>query len=167
MRTAHFSSRLGVVCVWGCLLRRGGVCLGGVSAHGGVCLGGVYPEDVCPEGCLPRGVSTQGVSAQRGVCLGGVCLGGVCHTPYEQNDCQTGVKTLPCPKLLLRVVNMDFWSQEPFYWPNTNTITKNTKWRPFKIILSDWHIVWVFKILTAKWHITMIPPPPSIRCVTP
>ena len=52
---------------------------------------GVFPEGVCfwaseQRRCLPRGV-----------CLGGVCPG-VCvaDTPCEQNDWQTGVKTLPC-----------------------------------------------------------------------
>ena len=50
------------------------------------------------------GMSAKGVSAYRIVCPGGVhphCMLG--YTP-EQNDWQTGVKTLPCPKLRLRAV---------------------------------------------------------------
>ena len=33
---------------------------------------------------------------------GSVCLG--VYTPREQNDWQTGVKTLPCPRFRLRAV---------------------------------------------------------------
>ena len=46
---------------------------------------------------------------------GGMCLpgGGVCPEeggPCEQNDWQTGVKTLPCPKLRLRAVMINMFS---------------------------------------------------------
>ena len=68
--------------------------------------GGVYLE-----GCLPG----------KGVCLEGVCLwvvpaqgcilacNGADTTPSKQNDWQTGVKTLPCLKLRLRVVITILW----------------------------------------------------------
>ena len=53
-------------------------------------------------GCLPRGGFCPGGVYPRGVSPGGVYLGGVCPDqrqtppPREQNDWQTGVKTLPC-----------------------------------------------------------------------
>ena len=66
------------------------VCQGRVSASGGcVCKGGgvCLPGARClpARGCLPAGV-----------CPGG-CLPSACWdtTPCEQNDWQTGVKTLP------------------------------------------------------------------------
>ena len=81
-----------------------GVCPGG-CLFGGVCPGGCLPRGVSAQGvCLPRGgVSAQGVSAQGCVCPGvarhppvGVSAQGLPDTPCEQNDWQTGVKTLPC-----------------------------------------------------------------------
>ena len=155
----------------GCVLSTTVAARGGMypSMHwsGGVCPGVCVPRResawVCvPKGMCAQGVSFRGVSGQHG-CLPGGCLPHPLWTEWLPDRC----KNITLAQTSSAGVNMDFWSQEPFYWPNTNTITKNTKWRPFKIILSDWHIVWVFKILTAKWHITMIPPPPSIRCVTP
>ena len=81
MRTTHFTVRL----YWRYLPLGAGGCL--PLGAGGICLW-------VQEGCLP---------------LGG---GSVYHTPFhhtptprEQNDWQTGVKTLPCSKLRLRVVN--------------------------------------------------------------
>ena len=82
----------------GCLPR-------GVSGQGGVWLRwGVWPRG----GCLAKkGVSGQGECLARGMSArGGVCPG-VCVAdiplnqrqtppPCEQNDSQTGVKTLPC-----------------------------------------------------------------------
>ena len=72
---------------------------------------------VCPNGrgCLPKG---EGVSAQGGVSPegSGVSALGVCipacngadtSPPCEQNDWQTGVKTLSYPKLRLRTVKMN------------------------------------------------------------
>ena len=60
-----------------------GVFARGVFAQGGVCLGGVYPGDVY-----------LGVSAQEGWCIP-ACTGAD-PSQCEQNDWQTGVKTLPC-----------------------------------------------------------------------
>ena len=119
-----------VVCPGGYLPRGRGVCPGGgVSAQGmgvcpgdgclprgrGVCPGSVFPRGVStwgclPRGCLPRGiclgVSTRGVSAW-GMCLsrGGVSPIACWNTPPPLwTESQTGVKTLPCPKLRLRAV---------------------------------------------------------------
>ena len=87
------------------------VCMSrGVSAQGG---GGVCPEGVCP------GEFTGGVC--QGVC---VCVQGRVHPPTQRQtppplpvacwhthtplwtEWQTGVKTLPCPKLRLRAVKI-------------------------------------------------------------
>ena len=69
--------------------------------------GSVHPSIHWPEGCLPGGGVCQGgrgvcpgdgVSAQGGVCWGVSAQECVCgrHPLCEQNDWQTGVKTLPC-----------------------------------------------------------------------
>ena len=82
-----------VVCIPACTGQEGSVCQG-VSAQGGVCPGqclprrGVYPESVC-LGVSAWGVSTQLVSARRVSARHPL-------VPCEQNDLQTGVKTLPC-----------------------------------------------------------------------
>ena len=84
---------------------------GGCLPRRGVCLGGVCRGRCLPRGCLPRGcvclekVSAQGVSAWG--CLPGGCLpGGVSQIPpCEENDWQTGVKTLPCPNYVANVRN--------------------------------------------------------------
>ena len=125
MRTVRCSSHqlggVGVSAHGVCL--PGGVCLGGVCPGGCVSFPGGFAQGCLPRvrgclpgGCLPRGcLPGEGVSAQGRVCLprrvsayGGVCpggvfaQGGVClgvsgrHPPCEQNDWQTGVKTLPC-----------------------------------------------------------------------
>ena len=62
-------------------LPRGGVCIPACTGQGGVCPGG-SAQGSLPRGCLP----------------GGCLLGGwqTPPTPCEQNDRQTGVKTLPC-----------------------------------------------------------------------
>ena len=57
---------------------------------GEVCLPG---GGVCPGGCLPGGCLARGMCAPGG----GVCPGGC---PCEQNDWQTGVKTLTCRNFL-------------------------------------------------------------------
>ena len=79
----------------------------GVSAREeGRCLPkGCLPRWVCPSGCLPRGCAQGGV-CPTGVLRWCVSLTGGCvadtpqtrgrHTPREENDWQTGVKTLPC-----------------------------------------------------------------------
>ena len=89
-----------------CCLRGRGVC----PVGGGVCLGGVSAQGGClPRGCVcPAGLSARGRCLPRGVVStwGGVCLGGCRPPPCEQNDWQTVVKTLPCPKLSLRTVKM-------------------------------------------------------------
>ena len=90
----------------GCAFRGEGVCFGVCTSGGVVCPGG----GVCLGGqCLPRGMCLP-----RWVCLpGGRCLrrGGVClpDPPFEQNDSQTGVKTLPflgqCCTLLYKFIH--------------------------------------------------------------
>ena len=55
------------------------------------CAERVSARGCVPRGCVPRGACAQGVSA-RGVCPGVY----VADTSCEQNDWQTGVKTLPC-----------------------------------------------------------------------
>ena len=67
------------------------------------------PEvDLFTMGSMPRGVSVQG-----GLCLGGVSVQGevsVRESPQTETplftEWRTWVKTLPCPKLRLRVVKM-------------------------------------------------------------
>ena len=86
-------------CVYPRMHWAGGLCLGGVCPGVGVSGWGVSAQGV---GMSAWGMSAQGVgvSAQGGVCLEW------CgrhprdlrqtHTPCEENDWQTGVKTLPC-----------------------------------------------------------------------
>ena len=52
-----------------------------------------YPSMHCAEGVSAWGVSAQRRCLPRGVSARVVC---VADTPCEQNDWQTGVKTLPC-----------------------------------------------------------------------
>ena len=70
-----------------------GGCLPGGCVPGGVCLGGVFPRGCLHMECLARRMSAWGGSAPEVSALG--CLLGV-SAPREQNDRQTGVKTLPC-----------------------------------------------------------------------
>ena len=73
---------------------------GGVSVQGCLCPGVSLSAGLCPGGLCLGGVPGQG-----GLCLGGVSVqGGLCLLglpdrdpfPREQNDWQTGVKTLSC-----------------------------------------------------------------------
>ena len=67
-------------------IRCSGRLLGGVSDQGGVCLGVSALNGCLSKGCLPRGVSTR--------------------QPREQNDWQTGVKTLPCRNYVSTFLNI-------------------------------------------------------------
>ena len=68
----------------------------------------------------------------KGVCLGGVRLGGGGACPRragcEQNDWQTGVKTLPCPKLRLQAVKMWKRSKAPLTKTGPKTLRVNKAW---------------------------------------
>ena len=104
MRTTRFSWHL-----------RGGVCQGGLP--GGVYLGGV---------CLWGGLFAYGVSAYGG------CFPRGCAPPCEQNDWQTGVKTLPCPKLRLRAamtLTVNLHGNNKFQ-VTTSTKISCLKWNP-------------------------------------
>ena len=88
--------------------------------------GGRLVSGGCPGGVSRKGVSGVSVSGGRGVCQGGVHPYGPrgrhpldseadsprargrhpLPLPCEHNDSQTGIKTLPCPKLrLVAVIN--------------------------------------------------------------
>ena len=117
---------------------------GGVhpSMHwAGVCVSQhALGREVCIPACTGQGVSAGRGSAQGGVCLGVSAQGDVwqtpprpeADTPCEQNDWQTGVKTLPCRNFVadgknfqrLKVTCSRIWSNNPglliqysTYWP--------------------------------------------------
>ena len=84
---------------------------------GGVCLG----VCVCVQGYMPRGMytpwdpqaDTQRPRGRHPLPITYWDTNTLSITywdtpPREQNDCQTGVRTLPCPKLRLRVVMIIF-----------------------------------------------------------
>ena len=64
--------------------------------------GGMHGSGVCVVGvCMAGGPCVLGVCVQGGR----VCWGCACHA-RPPVDRQTGIKTLPCPKLRLRAVKI-------------------------------------------------------------
>ena len=92
----------------------GGVHGGGVrGGEGGTCgrgarvAGGHVWQGVCVVVCVHDrgGMHGKGACVAWGRACRGVC-GGVCVPRMPLMDRQTGVKTLPCPKLRLRAVKI-------------------------------------------------------------
>ena len=72
----------------------------GICVWGGLCPGGSLSREGSPSGEVCRGgVSVRGVSVQGDLCPGG--LPDRDPPPSEQNDRQTGVKTLPCHNFIV------------------------------------------------------------------
>ena len=137
MSTVRFNSNLSVerggvypgmsvqgVCAWR-RLPRGGLLWVGGRLPGGVCSGGSVQGGVCPgvsaHECLSRGCLPGGTLPSGGVCQGVCACPWGCtppvprgrHPPDPEADAplwtkwHTGVKTLPCPELRLRVVKIN------------------------------------------------------------
>ena len=113
-----------------------GVCIkGGLPNLRGVCIWGICPT---PGGLHPGGLpNLGGGSAQP---QGGSASGGWSDPPAPWKEWHTGVKTLPCPKLRLRAVNMKEWR---IYFGNSSS---RIAW---KIIFTT----------SSKFFATTFPPP--------